>query len=189
MTTQTITEALLYQCPDTYDIFYAMHVINKDDRNYTAQAHPEFDFIIKHFKDPKFIGIIDTQIHIYIIGEEEKKKGYHIINIEGFHVDYFVKSRTELSLHIKDQLKQSHFLPNNFYDRIIYFHKDEVYVFNKVTALQKDIFTTTAKWSVGAAAIYDVEFESKIPPKNMTAYDILNEIYAESFAKEEKKNG
>ena len=185
MTTKEITEAILFQCPDVYPIVYAMHVLS-EDRQWIAKEHKEFPFI-KYFTDPKFIVIIDKQIHIYIVGDADKKKSSsvrykrHIINLEGYHADYMVLSRNELSAKIKETAKEKLFLPDGFYDRIIYMHKDECAVFNRVTALNSPMFTTKSKWTVGADTIYDATFESKVKEKNTNAYEILNEIYAECF--------
>ena len=184
MTTQDITEALLSINPKLYPIFKASHVIS-DDRPWMAKAHPEYNFI-KYFFDPSFIVIISKQIHIYIVGDKDKGKTYHIINLEGYHADHLVMGLRELTGLIKETVNSKLFLPNNFYDRIIYMHDEELFIFNRVSALNCSMFTSKSKWTFGTRAdtIYDVGYESNIKEKNTNASQILDEIYKEIESKE-----
>ena len=180
MTTKEVVEALLSIDPDLEKIFIAAHVIANPDRNWRAKAHPEFRFL-KNFFNSKFIIIISTQIHIYIIGDKAKGNKYHIINLEGYHADYMIINKNELTKIIKDTSKEKLFLPNNFYDRIIYMTHEELFIFNRVSSLNCNMFTNKSKWSVGASTIYDVNIESKYKERNTNAQEILNEIYKECF--------
>lgn len=179
MTTKEVVEALLSIDYRLEKLFIAIHVIAKPDRNWKAKAHPEFPFV-KNFFNPKFIVIISTQIHIYIIGDKAKGNKYHILNLEGYHADHMVINKNELNRLIKSTVKEKLFLPNNFYDRIIYMTHEELFIFNRVSSLNCNMFTSKSKWSVGAS-IYDVNMESKIKERNTNAQEILNEIYKECF--------
>lgn len=187
MTTQTVTEAILSINPYTESLFKAAHVIAEPDRKYKAKAHPEYPFL-KYFFDPKFIVIISKQIHVYIIGDADKGSTRHVINLEGYHADHMVISKGDLTKLIKDTSKDKLFLPNNFYDRIAYMHinlhedgtyNEELFIFNRISALGCNMFTSKSTWSIGADAIYDVDKESAIKERNTNAYEILNQIYDE----------
>lgn len=177
MTAQDIVEAILSINPNVKPLFSAAHIISKE-RNYGPKAHPEYPFL-KNFFDPKFIVIISKQIHVYIIGDKDKGKNYHIINIEGYHADHLVISLKELTKVIKNTVSEKLFLPNNFYDRIIYMHNDELFIFNRVNALNCNMFTGKSKWTYGnsASTIYDVDYESTISERNTDAWKILDQIY------------
>lgn len=179
MTSQDIVEAILSINPDVKPLFTAAHIISKE-RQYGPKGHPEYPFL-KNFFDPKFIVVISKQIHVYIIGDKDKGKKYHIVNIEGYHADHMVMTLKELTGVIKETVNAKLFLPNNFYDRIIYMHNDELFIFNRVNALNCNMFTSKSKWTFGqlASTIYDVDYESTIGEKNTNAYEILNEIYKE----------
>lgn len=179
MTAQDITEAILSINPNTEKQFRAAHII-AEDRQWSAKSHPEYPFL-KYFFDPKFIVIISKQIHVYIIGDKDKGNKYHVLNIEGYHGDHYVINKNELTDIIKNTVKEKLFLPNNFYDRIIYMHSEELFIFNRVSALNCNMFTSKSKWTVGADTIYDVGIEANIKEKNTNAYEILKEIYAECF--------
>lgn len=180
MTAQDVTEALLSINPNLEKLFRAAHVIASPDREWKAKAHPEYPFL-KYFFDPKFLVIISQQIHIFIIGDKEKRNSHHILNLEGYHADHMVLSKGELTDLIREQSKEKLFLPDNFYDRIIYMHNEELFIFNRVSALNYNMFTGRSKWTIGASAIYDVDSESKVKEKNTNAQEILNEIYKECF--------
>lgn len=177
MTAQDVTEAILSINPTLEPQFRAAHIISKE-RPYTAKSHPEYPFL-KYFFDPKFIIIISQQIHVYIIGDKDKGKSYHIINIEGYHSDHLVISFKELTKLIKESVSAPLFLPKNFYDRIIYMHNEELFIFNRVTALNSNMFTNRSKWTFGnrADTIYDVDYEATISEKNTSATVILDQIY------------
>jgi len=183
MTTKEITEAILYLNPDTYKIFRAAHILNDTDRNWKAKEHNEYPFI-HAFKDPKFLVIIDMQIHVYIIGDsvdqDKKFKTYHIINIEGFNADHMTRKKAELTNMIKENAKEKKFMPDPFYNRIIYMrpgHKP--YIYNRLN-LKGDMFSSKGQWTFGVN-IYDA---SRKPlqdrdGKLITANDILKNIYDE----------
>lgn len=177
MTAQDITEAILSINPKVESLFRAAHIIS-DDRKYGPKGHPEYPFL-KHFFDPKFIVVISKQIHVYIIGDKDKGKKYHIVNIEGYHADHMVITLRELTGLIKTTVNEKLFLPNNFYDRIIYMHNEELFIFNRVNALNCSMFTGKSKWTYGnsASTIYDVDYEATIKERNTSAYKILDQIY------------
>lgn len=182
MTSKSIVEALLYVCPDLETPLRAGHVL-QDNRKWEAKEHIEYPYI-KYFTNPKTIIIISKQIHIYIIGDVEKNTFRHIINIEGYNSTHNVWNKKELTEDIKGKVKQKLFLPNNFYDRIIYIYKENVYVFNRISALNCNMFTNKSKWSVGAD-YYSVDAESRIKERNTNAQEILDEIYKEIWVKED----
>jgi hypothetical protein len=66
MTSKEVVEAILAINPSTYDKFRACHLINDEDRRWTAVGHPEYPFI-KYFFDPHFIVIISKRIYVYIV--------------------------------------------------------------------------------------------------------------------------
>ena len=181
MTAQTATEALLYLNPGIESKLRAVHVLSKD-RPWTAKAHPEYAYM-KYFHNPKILEIISKQIHIYIIGDLDYKNGnrFHIINLEGFHADHMILTKKELTELIKETVKTPLFLPNNFYDRIIYINGESLFIFNRVSALQSNMFSNKSKWTIGADVIYDAEYELSIKEKNTNATEILNEIYEDCF--------
>lgn len=179
MTAQDVTEAILSINPSVEPLFRAAHVIS-EERRYGPKAHPEYPFL-KYFFDPKFLVIISKQIHVYIIGDNDKGKKYHILNIEGYHADHLIINPKELTDLIKETVTAKLFLPNNFYDRIIYMHNEELFIFNRVTALNCNMFTPKSKWTLGADSIYDVDYESNYKERNTSAAEILKEIYKECF--------
>ena len=177
MNTKEITEALLSMNPNILPMFRAAHIIS-EERQYSPKGHPEYPFL-KHFFDPKMIVIISKQIHVYIIGDKDKGKLYHILNIEGYTADHLVMTLRELSYQIKKTVTDPLFLPDNMYDRIIYMHNEELFIFNRVTALNCNMFTTKSTWTYGnrADTIYDADLELHISEKNTNAWEILNQIY------------
>lgn len=177
MNAQDVTEAILSINSNLVPQFRAAHIIT-DERQYTAKPHPEYPFL-KYMFDPKFIIIISKQIHVYLVGDKDKGKKYHIINIEGYHADHLVIGLRELTKLIKTTVNEKLFLPNNFYDRIIYIHNEELFIFNRVDKLSCSMFTSKSKWTFGnrADTIYDVDYEATINERNTSASDILEQIY------------
>jgi len=172
MTTKDVVEAILYLNPETEKFFRACHLLD-DNRAWKPYAHPEYPFI-DAFKDPRFLVIISTQIHIYLIGgESDKKRSYHIINIEGFHADHMICSKSELTSTIKKVVTEKLFLPRNFYDRIIYMYHEGLFIFNKVND-KGNLFSKNAEWSMGVD-IYSADARTY----KTTANDILKAIYGE----------
>ncbi len=178
MTAQDLVEGLLSINPKIEPLLRAIHVIAEPDRLWTANAHPEYTFL-KYFFDPHIITIISKQIHVYIIGDKDKGNRYHIINLEGYHADHLIINKNELTRLIKETVSEKLFLPNNFYDRIVYMHDEGLFIFNRVTSLHLNMFTSKSKWTVGADTIYNVDYESTISERNTNAYEILKEIYNE----------
>ena len=179
MTTKDIVEAILSINPKIKPLFAASHIIS-DERRYKQKGHPEYPFL-KHFFDPSFIVIISQQVHVYLVGDKDKGRKYHIINIEGYHADHMVITLGELTNYIKNTVDEKLFLPNNFYDRIIYMHGEKLFIFNRVNALNCSMFTGKSKWTYGTQAdtIYDVDYESTINERNTNARTILKQIYNE----------
>lgn len=172
MTTKDVVEAILYLNPETEKFFRACHLLDAN-RAWKPYAHPEYPFI-DAFKDPRFLVIISTQIHIYLIGgESDKKRSYHIINIEGFHADHMICSKSELTSTIKKVVTEKLFLPRNFYDRIIYMYHEGLFIFNKVND-KGNLFSKNAEWSMGVD-IYSADARTY----KTTANDILKAIYGE----------
>ena len=178
MTSKEVVEAILAINPSTYDKFRACHLINDEDRRWTAVGHPEYPFI-KYFFDPHFIVIISKRIYVYIVGDKDKGRKYHILCLEGYHADHMVIGLNDLTGVIKTSVSEKLFLPNNFYDRIIYMHDEELFIFNRVSALNCNMFTSKSKWTYGTTAdtIYSVDYEARIKEKNTSAREILVEIY------------
>ena len=145
MNTKAITEALLFQCPETEKYLRAAHIIS-NERNWKAKKHDEFYFLSK-FKDPHFIVVITNQVHVYIVGEESHKRAYNIINIEGFHADHLVISKGDLIKQIKKSVSEKLFLPDNP-NRIIYMYHEVLFIFNKLIDTNKNMFTKS-QWSLG----------------------------------------
>lgn len=185
MTAKEITEAILYLNPNTYKLFRAAHILNDSDRNWKPKEHNEYPFI-SAFKNPKFLVIINLQIHVYIIGDvvntdiNKKFKSYHIIDIEGFSANHMTRKKSELTDMIKSYIKEKKFMPDQFYDRIIYMKPgSKPYVYNRIN-VKGDMFSSKAQWTFGVN-IYDA---SRKPlqyqdGKYITANDILKNIYEE----------
>ena len=132
---------------------------------------------------PHIISIISKQIHVYIIGDVDKRNHRHIINVEGFNSYHYVYSRYELMDDMKTKLKQKLFLPDNTYDRIIYMNADDLFVFNRITALNNQIFSSKSRWTIGAD-YYDVGAPLKVTNYN----DIIEQIVRDIYDKKEETN-
>ena len=172
MTTKDIVEAILYLNPETERYFRACHILD-ENRVWKPYAHPEYPFI-DAFKDPRFLVIVSTQIHLYLIGDEsDKKRSYHIINIEGFHADHMICSKSELTANIKKMATEKLFLPKTFRERIIYMHHEGLFIFNKVSE-KGNLFSKNAEWSVGTD-IYSADAKTY----KTTIQEILKAIYSE----------
>lgn len=171
MTTKAIIEALLFQTPGLEKYLRAAHIISKE-RNWKAKEHTEFYFLNK-FKDPRFLIIITNQVHVYLIGEIDKKRAYNILNIEGFNTNHMVISKGELLNLIKTTVTEKLFLPDNYSNRIIYMYDDTLFIFNKLENTNKNMFAK-AVWSLGTD-IYDVEAKTY----QTNAKNILSAIFSE----------
>lgn len=174
MNTKAITEAMLYQSPEIEKFFKAAHIIDKE-RNWKAKKHDEFYFLNK-FLDPRFIIVVTNRVHVYIIGDESRKRTYNIINIEGFTANHLVLSKGELMSLIKQTVSEKLFLPDNYADRIIYMYHEVLFIFNKLNNdTQKNMFSNKkTQWSLGVD-IYNVNTKTY----NTNAQQILNAIFSE----------
>lgn len=150
MTTQDIVEALLFINPSARKYLTSAHVISRE-RNWQPKQHDEFIFM-KHFTDPKYLVFIDEQVHVYIIGAKENKRLYNVLNIEGFSVDHYVLTKSDLREMIKNTLKETQYLPLGN-KRIYFMYKDEIYVFNRLD--NKKFLSKANNWTIGAKSIYD----------------------------------
>ena len=168
MTTKDVIEALLSICPNSHKYLKAMHIINDTDRNWQARRHDEYPFI-SAFSNPKFLSVINKQIHIYIIGDTFKKRNYNILNIEGFSANHMILSKGELKNHIKENVKEKVFLPDNGNERIIFISDDNMYIFNRM-GFKRDMYAK-AEWTFGTD-IYSMD----VPKYNTSATEILNNI-------------
>jgi len=168
MTTKDIVEAMLYINKSTYKAFRIGHVINDRDRNWKAKQHDEYIFL-KAFTNPKFLIIIEKQIHIYIIGDKFDKRKYNIINLEGHHADHMVLSKNELIGEIKATYKNDTFLPANLYERIIYIDNGSIGIFNRFCG--KGTLFSKSEWTVGVD-MYSMD----APRYTKSGHDILKEI-------------
>lgn len=178
MTTKDIVEAILYLNPDTEKLFRASHIIS-EERNWKAKPHPEYPFI-NAFKDPRFLVIISTQIHVYLIGDTVKAKGrgsvYNILNLEGFTANHYTLGKTDLTKEIKKSLNEPLYLPHNTMDRIIYMYKEELFIFNRLEMKNTNKYKFFGKWLVTMGTnIYDASNKTYIT----TADEILKNIYSE----------
>lgn len=172
MTTKDVVEAVLYLNPETERFFRASHILD-DNRVWKPYAHPEYPFIDK-FKDPRFLCIISTQVHLYLIGEEsDKKRSYHIINIEGFHADHMICSKSELTSQIKATVTEKLFLPKTYRDRIWFGWHEELFIFNKVND-KGNLFSKNAEWTMGV----DI-YSADVKTYKTTTNDIMKAIYSE----------
>lgn len=177
MTTQDVVEALLNLDIKLKDSLRAAHVLNDFDRNWGPKQHPELNYIIKHFLDPHIIVVISTQIHVYIIGEKEKRSSYFMINIEGFNSDFMVMKKNELTKLIKDTISKDLFIPKSYCERLIYMDKKNTYIFNRQSI--KGTLFTRSEWTMGTD-IYDMEISPLMKDKKLIdANQILNAFYEE----------
>lgn len=171
MNTKAIVEAMLYQTPEIEKFFKAAHIIDHE-RNWKAKKHDEFYFL-QEFLDPRFIVVISSQVHVYIVGNESRKKNYNIINIEGFNADHLVITKNELIARIKDTVSEKLFLPDNYTDRIIYMYHEVLFIFNRVSNTSKNMFSKS-QWSLGSN-IYDIDAKTY----ETSAWQILKAITSE----------
>lgn len=171
MNTKAITEALLFQSPELEKFFKASHIISRE-RNWKAKKHDEFYFLNK-FKDPRFIVVITNQVHVYIIGDESRKKSYNIINIEGFNADHLVISKGELISLIKKTVSEKQFLPDNP-NRIIYMYHEVLFIFNRTNDNNKNMFSKS-RWSLGTD-IYSADARTYTTDARQILQAILSEF-------------
>ena len=165
MTTKDVVEGLLYVCPKAAVPLWVANVIS-DERFWGAVEHKELTFM-RYFLDPRFLIIVESQIHVYIIGDPVAKNAYNIINIEGFHVDHFVISKQQLREEIKSAVSEPRFLPDAYVKRIIFMHDQDLYVFNRFD--DKKLLSKT-QWTIGTD-IYDA---------NAKGYSIsINDLFRE----------
>jgi hypothetical protein len=114
MKTKDLVEGLLYINPRLERYFKAANIISKE-RNWKPVQHNEIGFINK-FKDPKFIVVVETQIHVFLFGdpyidEYGSEKGFHVYMIEGFNCKHTAVNRNRLIGEIKAITTEERFLP------------------------------------------------------------------------------
>lgn len=157
MKTKFLVEGLLYMNPALEIFFRAAHIINDTDRKWQPVAHEEIGFIHK-FQNPKFLVIIDNQIHVFLFGdpyvdEFGKERGFHVFVIDGYNCKHTALDKKKLIEEIKFLVNQEKFLPEEYMNRIIYMDNNEVYIFNKIGG--KKLFSKST-WSIGTD-IYSVD--------------------------------
>lgn len=171
MTTKDITEAILYINKDTYKAFRAAHILNDFDRNWKPKEHIEYPWL-KAFYEPKFLIIVEQQIHVYIIGDIFKGKSYNVINIEGYQADHMCLNKSQITEQIRNNVKEQLYLPESLNERIIFIDDRKIYVFNRKT--YKGNMFSKSKWSLGTD-IYSVSVQTY----DTNANEILKNIYDE----------
>ena len=185
MLTKHIVEGLLYVSGGNELVrhcFELCHILNKTDRNWESKPHLEL-FYLDNFKYPKFLMIIDKQLHVYVIGEKAKGKTYNIIKIDGFTAEHYTINKSELKNYIVNDTKEAKklYLPDNFGQRIIFIKPDyennilpdnNLFIFNRLSSTG-NIFAKST-WSLG------VDIYSMDPIEYDTdASEILKAIYDE----------
>ena len=169
MTTKDVVEALLFLNPDSYNGFRIAHILNDTDRNWVAKEHNEYPFI-SAFTQPHFLIVINKQIHTYIIGENKQKRNYNIINVEGYNTNHLIMSKGELKTHIKENVKEKVFLPDNGNERIIFLKNDNnLYIFNRMD-FKRDMYAKS-EWTIGT----DI-YSMSVAKFKTSATEIINHI-------------
>lgn len=178
MNTKDLVEGLLYIKPDLELYFRAAQLIDSLDekRNWKPVEHNEIGFINK-FTNPKFIVIIETQIHVFIIGdpyvdEFGKDRGFHVYIVEGFNCKHTAIDKNRLIGEVKNRTSEDRFLPEGYMKRILYMDSNSIYVWNRIDG-KNSLFGKT-KWSVGTD-VYNVN----VPAYETSADTILKECYKE----------
>lgn len=149
MTTKDVVEALLFLNPESRPILTAAHILSEKN-NWQAKEHPELTFM-RYFKDPRYLWIIESQIHVYIIGDPVAKNMYNILNIEGYDVDHLLISKQQLREEIKSAVSEPRFLPDPGFKRFIFSNGKMLYIFNR---FDEKKFVARSKWTIGTN-IYD----------------------------------
>lgn len=173
MKTKDLVEGLLYLNPSLEIFFKAANIIAKD-RNWKPVQHNEIGFIHK-FVNPKFLIVVETQIHVYLFGdayidEYGKSKGFHVYTIDGFNCKHTAFDCKKLLDEIRRTVRSERFLPEGYMYRIIYMDNNNVYIFNKIDG--KNNLFGKAPWSIGTN-MYDIE----VPTYETTADNIIKECY------------
>ena len=157
MTTRDVIEELLYMCPHTYKTLWELKVLSKE-RNWSARHHEELTFM-RYFQNPMFLEIIESQMHIYIIGDPLGKNLYNILEIEGFAVDHLIISKQQLLEEIKTTVSEPRFMADPYVKRVIFIKylpdgRTDSYIFNRFD--DKKFLSTKSSWSLGVD-IYDAD--------------------------------
>jgi len=173
MKTKDLVEGLLYLNPSLEIFFKAAHIISKD-RDWKPVQHNEIGFIHK-FTNPKFIVVVETQIHVFLFGdpyidEYGNQKGFHVYMIEGFNCKHTAVDKNRLIGEIKAITTEERFLPEGYMKRIIYMDMSNVFIFNKMDG--RDSLFGKSTWSMGTN-IYNVG----VPTYKTSAKDILHQCY------------
>lgn len=177
METKALVEGILYMQPDLELLFRAAHIIDPRDekRNWKPVEHNEIGFINK-FTNPRLIVIIETQIHVFLVGdpyidEYGNEKGFHVYIIEGFNCKHTAIDKNRLIGEVKSRTNDvDRFLPEGYMRRIVYMDRGNVYIFNKMDG--KNNLFGKSKWSMGTN-VYSVD----VPSYDTTADAILRQCY------------
>lgn len=176
MKTKDLVEGILFMNPALEIFFKAAHIIDHKDesRDWKPVEHKEIGFINK-FTNPKFIVIVETQIHVFMIGdpytdEYGNGKGFHVYIIEGFNCKHTAIDKNKLLGEVKNRTKEDRFLPDGYMKRIIYMDTKSVYIFNKIDG--KSSLFGKATWSMGTN-VYNVD----VPAYTTSAETILKQCY------------
>ena len=178
MKTKELVEGILYMNPTLELLFRAAHITNNEDRNWKPVEHNEIGFIHK-FTAPKFVVIVETQIHVFIFGdpytdEFGNERGFHVYIIEGPNCKHTAVDKKKLIDEVKLLTSQERFLPEGYMNRIIYMDAHGLlYIFNKSDG--KSNFFSKSTWTYGTD-IYKVEPNNQEP---MSAEKILKECYTQ----------
>lgn len=144
VSSKNIIEDLLYVAENKEFVRTALevcHMINNSDRNYVSSNHG--NPCINEFSKPRFLCIIDKQIHVYVIGNKKKNRTYHTIMIEGNNSIYKEQSKNELVCYIKEVLRKSYeeFMPNSYIQRIFFIPYEELTSNNKNDSAESELET------------------------------------------------
>lgn len=173
MKTKELVEGILYLNPSLEILFRAAQIISKE-RDWKPVEHNEIGFIHK-FTNPKFIVIVETQIHVFMIGdpyldEYGNNHGFHVYIIEGYNCKHTAIDRNKLIGEVKAITNQERFLPEGYMRRIVYLDCNNVFVFNKIDG--RDNLFGKSTWTMGID-IYDTSVTTYIT----NADSILKECY------------
>lgn len=168
--TKELVEGILYLCPSSEIFFRAAKIISKE-RNWKAKPHPEI-YEINKFSNPKFLVIVETQIHVIVFGDpiNVDNKVRHIYIIEGFNARHTLTNMNNLIDTIKEMVTEDRFLPTEYMHRIIYMDRKQVYVCNKISKSKN--FFSKSQWSLGT----DI-YGQHNPVIETTAYEIIKQAY------------
>lgn len=168
--TKELVEGLLYLNPKTELFFRAAKIIDKD-RNWKPKEHDEI-YEINKFKNPKFLVIVETQIHVIIFGDAIPidNKIRHIYIVEGFNCKHTLVDKNNLIDLVKEMVNENRFLPEEYMHRILYMDNNQVYIFNKLDKTKN--FFAKSVWSLGT----DI-YAMNVPTVETKADEIIRQAY------------